>query len=283
MVAVRARVARVIDGTAAVIRPHVPPGSPTRRALEGFRRLLPRQAPSDPIGRAIYEFARGRPDAFFVQVGANDAVQRDQLREEVLARRWRGILVEPVPYVFERLRQNCGDEDRLILENVAIADHDGSQELFYLPQSTDQGLPQWYDALASFRREVVVKHREYIPDIEDRVASMDVPCLTFSSLCNRHRVQHIDFVQIDTEGYDFEVIKLIDFDRYRPVLLMFEHHHLAPTDRTACNAYLRAHGFTGLSHSLDTLCIRPSELTRRDRHLTDVWSTLCEMPYVEVL
>lgn len=282
MMTVRARFAKEIDRTATIIRPHIPEGSSTRRALEGLRRCLPRQAPSDPIGRAIYEFARGRPDAFFVQVGANDAVQRDQLREEVLARRWRGILVEPVPYVFERLRQNCGNEARLILENVAIADHDGVQELFYLPQSEDGDLPQWYDALASFNRDVVAKHREYIPDIDERIASMDVPCLTFSSLCDRHRVQHIDFVQIDTEGYDFEIIKLIDFDRYRPALLMFEHHHLTDADRAECAAYLRAHGFTGFSHSLDTLCIRPTELTRRDRHLAGAWDMLCHMPYAEI-
>lgn len=279
----RGRIAHAVGRAGEAVATHITEGSLLHRGLRSVRRRLPREPPPDPIGRAIFEFARGRRSAFFIQIGANDGIQRDQLRTEVMARQWSGILVEPVPYVFERLRRNCIAQPRLTLDNVAISDHVGFQELYYLPQSDDEGLPQWYDALASFNRDVVLKHREYIPDIEARIASMNVPCVTFSGLCERHNVDHVDLIQIDTEGYDFEIIKLIDFDRYRPAVLMFEHHHLDPRARSACAEYLRARGFEGLSHSLDTLCIRRRELTENDRHLTTVWEKLRRMPDVEEL
>lgn len=278
-------VAVAVDGAAKLVRSIVPVDSRTRSVLRAARGRLPRRRtpPPDPIGRVIFEFARAHPKAFFIQVGANDGVQRDPLRTEILARKWRGIMVEPVPYVYERLRRFTAGEPQLILENVAIADHDGTQELFYLPQSTDAGLPEWYDALASFRKEVVLKHREFIADIDERVASMPVPCVTFDHLCAKHGVTRVDIVQIDTEGYDYEVIKLIDLDRLRPKLVMFEHHHLDGETRAACNAHLQRHGYVGLSHSLDTVCLRAEELDGRNRPLRDLWETLVRTPDVQPL
>ena len=68
--------------------------------------LRRRRPPPHPLGRVLFEFARAYPDVFFVQVGANDGDLLDPLREEIGFRKWSGIMVEPVPYVFERL-QRC--------------------------------------------------------------------------------------------------------------------------------------------------------------------------------
>jgi hypothetical protein len=98
--------------------------------------------------KLIREFAAAFPAAMFVEIGANDGEQHDHLRPMILARRWRGIMVEPVPYVFERLRTNYGGLDRVVLENVAVADEDGSRRFYHLAASADrvgEGLPQWYE------------------------------------------------------------------------------------------------------------------------------------------
>ncbi len=44
-------------------------------------------------------FGRAYPDAQFIQVGANDGALHDPLRRELIRRNWRGIMIEPVPYV----------------------------------------------------------------------------------------------------------------------------------------------------------------------------------------
>lgn len=239
----------------------------------GLRDRLPRRPPVRPIGQVIFHYARLHPDAFFVQIGAHDGTQLDPLQDEITHRGWRGIMVEPVPYVFARLEARCGGDPRLTLENVAIGAVDGEQEFHHLREAGDEDVWRWYDALGSFRREVVLSHRDLIPDIEDRIVTTRVPCLTFDSLCARHGVEHIDVLQMDTEGYDHEVLRQVDLDRYRPHLVMFEQLHLDEPTRAAARARLEAHGYAHTSDGMDTLGIRLEVL---DRHpsLAALWSSL---------
>jgi len=265
------------------VRPWMPPGSRAHRALAPVARRLRGSADgrdsgegNDPRSRVISEFARCFPSAFFVQVGSNDGMKLDPLRPHILARRWSGIMIEPLPYVFEQLAAEYRDHPRIVLENVAVGDHDGTAELFHIPQSDDPSLPNWYDALGTFRRDVLLKHSEFIPDIASRISSREVPCSTFESICARHSVEKIDLVQIDTEGYDLEVIKLIDLERYRPTLLMFEHLHLASADFETCLQRLRDHGYEHISDTMDTVCLRVGELASEHRTLLGLWRQLSD-------
>jgi FkbM family methyltransferase len=268
----------VIDRAEKLIGPLFPPGSPQRRALSPLANRLRATANpaegTDPRSRLVAEFALAYPTAFFVQVGSNDGLKLDPLRTHILAQRWAGIMIEPVPYVFEQLTAQYGGHPRIILEKVAVADHDGTANLYYLPQSTDEALPDWYDALATFRKDVLLSHTDFIPDIATRISTIEVPSLTFESLCAKHAVENIDLVQIDTEGYDFEVIKLIDLERYSPKLLMFEHLHLEPADRDACLTHLRQHGYEDISDHMDTVCLRVGMLGLRQRRLLRLWREL---------
>ncbi len=44
------------------------------------------------------------PRVTFVQIGANDGVWNDPIEPYLRGEKWRGVLVEPVPYVFARLK-----------------------------------------------------------------------------------------------------------------------------------------------------------------------------------
>ena len=236
-----------------------------------FRRSL-------PGARLLREFERAYPDAFFVQIGSNDGKQHDPLRRAILRRRWRGVMVEPVPYVYARLQRNYGRyADRITLENVAVGDRDGELPFYHLAPVEDyekEGLPRWYDGIGSFRQEHVLKHVTHIPDVADRLVCTEVPTVTFESLCERSRVDAIDLVQIDAEGYDFEVVKSIDFSRHRPRLLVYEHYHLSPSERANCQVHLEAQGYDTLESGMDTWCLARDDLGHRDRQLVRLWSTL---------
>ncbi|HVX18978.1 MAG TPA: FkbM family methyltransferase [Acidimicrobiales bacterium] len=278
------RVAAGVNRVAGQVRRRIPTDGRLHRGLRRVRRVLPQERPAidHPFSQVIYEFGRGCRDAAFVQVGANDGEQRDPLRHEIQTTSWHGLMIEPVPYVFDRLRRNYGGHDRITLVNAAVADEDGSRTLYYLPESDDDGLPQWYDALASFREDVLRKHVEFIPDIDERIASMDVPCRTFDSLCAEHALATVDVIQIDTEGFDWEVIKLIDLDRYRPTLLMFEHYHLSDDDKTASWRHLRAHGYEVYTDVMDALCLRVAPVGGASKRVRKVWREIGGDHRVEV-
>jgi FkbM family methyltransferase len=239
-----------------------------RSALERARaRRIQRRLAGPKLLRA---FAEAYPQAFFIEIGSNDGEQHDHLRSFIRARPWSGIMVEPVPYVFERLRANYGDLDRVSLENVAIADRDGEIPFYHLPEATaeeQERMPSWYDGIGSFSREVVLDHARLIPDIAERLVQRNVRALTLGSLCREHGVKNIDLLLIDTEGYDYELIRSIDLNVQRPRLMIYEHYHLDPRDREACRGLVERAGFETMEEGFDTWCLD----THPDDPLTSAW------------
>jgi len=227
------------------------------------RRLLARMAGP----RLLRAFGETYPEAFFVEIGANDGAQYDHLREQIAERSWRGIMVEPVPYVFARLRENYGDRAGIALENAAVAGSNGTMAFFHLAQAAPDeraGLPDWYDALGSFSRDSVLSHAPQIPDIERRLVSIDVPTITFDSLLAKHGADAVDLILVDTEGFDYEVLKTIDLARHRPRMVVYEHFNFDPAQRDACRDYIRGFDYELLEEGFDTFCL----LTTPDDSLT---------------
>jgi hypothetical protein len=155
---------------------------------------------------------------------------------------------------------------------VAIADVDGARDLYYLDAAEPGApLPDWYDKLGSFNRDVVAKHAPAIPDFERRLRVEPVRCVTFDTLCRTHGLTSIDLVQIDTEGYDFEIIKLIDLDLLTQRLVIYEHLHFDAETRAACSAHIRAHGYEEMSDVVNTVALRTRDLGPRDDRLLEAW------------
>ncbi|MGZ4201448.1 MAG: FkbM family methyltransferase [Thermoleophilaceae bacterium] len=213
-------------------------------------------------------FADVHPHAFFVEIGSNDGEQHDHLRPLILSRPWRGIMVEPVPYVYERLRRNYESQGRIVLENLAVTDRDGTLPFFHLRQPRPdelERLPDWYDGIGSFSREAVASHADQIPDIEDRIVERQVPALTFGALCRRNRVDQVDLLLIDTEGHDWEILRSIDFVVWHPRLVIYEHYHLSAPDRAAARAHMERQGYQTMEEGFDTFCVNAhieDEVTR---------------------
>lgn len=102
-----------------------------------YKRLLDRMAGP----RLLTAFAEAYPEAFFMEIGANDGDKYDHLRPMITSKAWRGIMVEPVPYVFARLQRNYGDHEGVALENAAIAQEDGRMPFFHLREATEEERP----------------------------------------------------------------------------------------------------------------------------------------------
>jgi FkbM family methyltransferase len=227
-----------------------------RRVLDRLRRREPARRMAGP--QLFAAFADAYPDASFVEIGSNDGTQHDHLRPFILGREWRGIMVEPVPYVYQRLRENYGHVSRVALANVAIAEREGELDFFHLaeaPPVERASLPQWYDGIGSFSREAVLAHDSHIPDIAERVVTLRVRAVTFDMLLEAHGLERVDLVLIDTEGYDSEILHSIDLAAHRPRLVVYEHYHLARETRAATLAYMARHGYETMEEHFDTFCL----------------------------
>jgi FkbM family methyltransferase len=231
------------------------------RGRDRWRRLQERRWQRRQAGpRLIGAFARAYPEAAVVEIGANDGDRYDHIHSALLASRWQALLVEPVPYVFDRLRQNLGGLPRVRLANTAVADHDGEMTFYHLAPADGEDLPDWYDAIGSFSRDHVLAHRRVIHDIEDRVVATTVRCMTVASLLKAFDVDRVDLLVTDTEGYDHEILKQVDFEHRPPRMVIYEHYHLVGELRRHTRALLEAHGYALMEEGFDTFCIHPGEV-----------------------
>src|SRR5690606_10682341 len=95
----------------------------------------------------------------------------------------------------------------------------------------------------------IEKARDFIDEINVRVS-------TLAQVLAEHDVFRIDILQIDVEGYDYEVLKQFDFDRYSPTLVNYEHQHLSAEDKESCAAMLSSRGYFLFRHGRDTCGVR---------------------------
>lgn len=191
----------------------------------------------------IFDLAnrRGR-DVFFLQVGANDGLMDDPIHFLVRKYGWRGVLLEPDPQLFERLKENYSGVDGPILVNAALSPINGKTSFYRIRM--DEKMPSWCAGLGSFRRDVILSNKNDVPEIESHIIEDRIESISFHSLVARYRPPRIDLIVIDTEGYDLEILRQLDLIRFRPDLIVYEHKHLNELERTIAADLLIANGYS---------------------------------------
>jgi FkbM family methyltransferase len=168
-------------------------------------------------------------DVTLVQVGANDGKRGDPVEPFIEAYGWAGLLVEPLPEPFALLGERYAGNDRVALANVAVGEADGELTLYLKPGSrstTASALPD---------RNVLSRESDLEP--------VTVECLTFGTLFERYGTTRVDVLQIDTEGFDYRILRSFDFESHHPLIVNFEYYCLPVGERLAACDLLRANGY----------------------------------------
>src|SRR5262249_2326252 len=121
-------------------------------------------------------------------------------------RGWRGVNVEPVPAVFERLSADRPRDHNL---NAGLSNREGRLTFYECPEVT--GWSTFLDKKAAVLRAEGVEGRE-----------RDVPVTTLARVCERYAPGPIDFLKVDVEGFEREVLEGADWGRWRPTVLLIE-------------------------------------------------------------
>ena len=221
-----------------------------------------------------------RPSFCIIQIGANvgntpeDPLYRF-LGEELASLspeqrdRSKVILVEPVKACFDRLRENYAGLPCVRFEQAAVAETSDPRDFFSLnTDPAEYGYPTWLSGLGSLRPDRMTslwdryeKHHgeERYEELRrfyfDHRVVEQVPCMTFHELIDRHAVEAVDLLQIDAEGYDYRILRTIDFTHIRPAFINYE-RVLLHDDEAACRRMMTDAGYALADCGQDTLCIR---------------------------
>jgi FkbM family methyltransferase len=191
--------------------------------------------------KILLDYAKSHSSVFFIEIGAYDGESNDPIYKLVKRFRWSGVLIEPQKDQFDLLIKNYQGVDGLYFENIAIAEKDGTKSFFGV-RSTEYD-NNTHGQLNSFKKDVILKHRHLVKNLDERIYETKVKSLTLASLVKKYSIIKLNVISIDTEGFDFEIIKQIDFNSLKPEIIIFEHKHLGQEDQISCFSYLKDNGY----------------------------------------
>lgn len=208
----------------------------------------------------ISDMASRHTNPFFIQVGANNGVRWDPLRDLIRRHHLPGLLIEPLPDIFDELKKNYELEPQLLFEGAALAKEDGFHTLFRV--KADAPVGDWAQGIASFNKAHLENHlKSETDEYEQWIEDVTVPTISVHSLLLKHSITKIALLQIDTEGYDFEILKMFFEAGILPDIVNFERVHLSFKDQQASRRLLIQNNYRFIDVGIDTLGIRASLTT----------------------
>jgi FkbM family methyltransferase len=181
------------------------------------------------------EIFKGFKNGFFVDVGANDGITINNTLYFEKEHNWTGMNIEPLSFVFDKLLQN---RPNCINLNYAICNENGYADFICNEGYTEMlsGLKDTYDERHNQRRE-----KENII-YKSTTKQIKVKTKRLEDLFEENNVKHINFISIDVEGAEFEVIKSINFEKVFIDVIVFENNY---DDRSfPIIQYLKEKGFS---------------------------------------
>ncbi|KKM16174.1 hypothetical protein LCGC14_1688490 [marine sediment metagenome] len=172
-----------------------------------------------------------RSGVFFVQVGSHDG--KDDLTKLVKNHCWKGMLIEPNPVIFPLLKKTYADQD-MIFENVAIDPQKNSVELFHIKKGEK----------VNWKWSTLHKDR-FLPRKGRSIHSSTIcKACTLTSLLIKHKIEQFDWLHIDVEAHDYQVLLSLDLDKYQPHIIIWERKHLIAQDSQKMDDLFISRGYT---------------------------------------
>lgn len=161
---------------------------------------------------------KGYKNGVFMDVGAHDGVSLNNTLYFEKNNNWTGINVEPIKSVYDNLvinRPTC------INLNCAVSNDDGTAEFI-----CNTGYPEMLSGLKS---EYDPRHLNRLNNtiVSDggTTETIWVNTQKIETICDKYNISRINYLSIDVEGAEFEVIKSINFDKLFIDVIEFENNY----------------------------------------------------------
>lgn len=213
------------------------------------------------------QFSRAQKSIFALQIGANDGLNNDPIHKFIRRDQWSGILIEPQKYVYEKfLKKLHANSPHIITLNAALDRKEGRLPIYKISFSQER----WASGLTSFVKGVLEKKvRDGSIDrlaqkhgltpparVEDYIEEEYIKVISPQTLKEKYQLKNMEVLMVDTEGYDFEILKMIFEAQLYPMTLIFEHTHLSKNDLASCDAFLDAHDYSFIRKKANTLAVK---------------------------
>lgn len=197
--------------------------TPQKQLPEFFRYI---DSAKSQIGQDLFVLLnlQFKKNGFFVEFGATDGIQLSNtwlLEKKFL---WKGILAEPARRYHKALRQNRAAH----IEESCVW-HTTGEHLWFHERGELSG---------------VADSKCTENSLPKRMAGLryQVPSISVNDLLKKYNApSSIDYLSVDTEGTEYEILSSIDFNSYDIRIITVEHNF--ETQREAIHELLTKHGY----------------------------------------
>jgi FkbM family methyltransferase len=162
-------------------------------------------------------FFKNKKNGVFVEIGAHDGVSGSNslFFEETL--HWDGICIEAIPSVFEKLINN-----RRCKCVCKAAWKENTNKIFRIIDGYSEMLSGLIDC---YEDEHVQRINNEIFQMHQNFKDVEVECCDINDLLESHKLFNIDYLSIDVEGSEFEILNHLDFNKFNIEFLTVENNY----------------------------------------------------------
>jgi FkbM family methyltransferase len=198
---------------------------------------------------------KGYKNGFFIDIGAHDGVTINNTLYFEKYNNWSGINIEPIKKVYDKLVVNRPNSINI---NCAISNNDGTAEFL-----SNDG---YTEMLSGLKDNFDPRHLERLQKENNQMGSttqtITVITKKLETICDEYNINHINYLSIDVEGAEFEVIKSINFDKIFIDIIEFENNY----DDTSgpIIQYLENKNYIIIHKSLDIFMIHENSIFNKE-------------------
>jgi len=194
----------------------------------------------------------------FLQVGANDGVSFDFLYHFVIKREISGIVIEPIKEYYNELCENYKTFNNVLKVNKAVHEKDNSAIIYKIDKTKVNLYPKWVKGIASFDITNLTKF-EFIK--KEHIITEEVVAEHLMKIVLDSKIQYFDYFQIDTEGYDYCVVKMFDFFKFKPKIVKAEFVNLTTKEKDEMKKKLVNNGYYVFYEGLDIVGVNLKKIS----------------------
>jgi len=157
---------------------------------------------------------------YFVELGANDGISQSNTKHLEMWRSWSGVLIEPSPLNFEKLLKTRKESNYFV--NAACVGFDFAKPTLKLRYSNLMTIPLEGKSDISGKYDHADIGRKYLSR-DEQIHDFEIVAKTLTLILDEANAPNvIDFMSLDVEGGELEVLCGVDHEKYRFSWILIE-------------------------------------------------------------
>ena len=138
------------------------------------------------------------------------------------------ISFEPSPINYSFLKskksifQKKYEATNIIIENLALGNENAKKNINQFEESSSTSLKEINTDANYYKKKIKVLN---LSQKNNLVSSFQINVLKTNEYLKKNNINEINFLKIDTEGYEYEILMGLDKEISKVEIIMFEHHY----------------------------------------------------------